>query len=76
MEKDLKEWIEEVVKKIKDDPSLMETFKDNPVKAVETLTGKDLPDQMADSLIAGVKAKLGADDLGDALGQLTHLFGK
>jgi hypothetical protein len=76
MEKDLKELIEEVIKKIKDNPQLMEKFNTDPVKALESLTGKDLPDQMIDPLIAGVKAKIGADELGDALGKLANLLGK
>lgn len=76
MENDLKELIEEVVKKIKNDPQLLEKFKDDPVKALEAITGKDLPDQMIEPLIAGVKAKIGADELGDALGKLANLFGK
>lgn len=76
MEKDAKELIEEVVKKVKDDPKFLENFKEAPVKALEAITGQDLPDQMVEPLIAGVKAKLGVDDLGDALGKLAHLFGK
>lgn len=76
MEKEIKDLVEDIVKKVKDNPKLMEEFKEDPVKALETLTGKDLPDQMIEPLIAGVKAKLGTDDLGDTLGKLAHLFGK
>ncbi|MEW4411923.1 hypothetical protein [Clostridium sp. AN503] len=76
MENDFKELIEEVIKKIKNDPQLLEKFNDDPVKALEDITGKDLPDQMIEPLIAGVNAKIGADELGYALGKLANLFGK
>ena len=65
---DIKEKIEEVVGKIKNDPKTMEEFKKDPVKAIEGLTGIDLPDDMVDKVVTGVKAKLTADKLGDAAG--------
>lgn len=76
MEKDLKELIEDVVRKIKDNPQLINKFKADPAKVLEALTGQDLPDQMIDPLIAGVKAKIGTDEPGDALGKLANLLGK
>lgn len=47
-----------------------------PVAALETLTGIDLPEDQIDAVIAGVKAKLGVDSIGDALKGLGGLFGK
>ena len=76
MEKELKELVEDIVKKIKDDPGLMESFKKDPVQSLEAMTGKDLPDQMIEPLIAGIKARLSSDKLGNALGKLASLFGK
>ena len=76
MENNLKEQIEEIVKKVKDDPKFMEEFKADPVKALEAVTGTDLPDNMIEPLISGIKAKMGAEDLGDVLGKLGGLFGK
>ncbi len=76
MENDLKELIEEVVKKIKANPQLMEKFKDDPIKALEAIIEKDLPEQIIEPLIAGVKTKVGTDELGDALGKLANLLGK
>ena len=73
---DMKAKIEEIVKKIKKDDELQQLFKKDPVAALEKLTGIDLPDDQIDAVIAGVKAKLGADSIGDALKGLGGLFGR
>lgn len=69
----IKDKIEEIVKKLKADPKLMEKFQKDPVSAVEGLIGIDLPNDQIDGLIDGIKAKIKLDDLGSALG---GLFGK
>ncbi|MCI5993718.1 MAG: hypothetical protein MRZ24_06770 [Clostridiales bacterium] len=71
---DIKAKIEEVVGKIKNDPQLMEKFKKDPVKAVEGVLGVDLPDDLVEKLVTGVKAKLAGDNLSGALGSLKKLF--
>lgn len=71
---DIKEKVSELVEKIKDDKDLQAQFKKNPVKAVEGLIGVDLPDDMIEKVADGVKAKLSADKLGDALGSIKKLF--
>ena len=71
---DIKARIEEVVGKIKNDPQLMEKFKKDPVKAVEGVLGVDLPDDLVEKLVTGVKAKLAGDNLSGALGSLKKLF--
>ena len=73
---DIKEKIEELVEKIKKNPAMLKKFKENPVKVVEELVGIDLPDEMIEKVVDGVKAKLTADKVGDALGALGGLFGK
>lgn len=73
---DIKGKIEEIVEKIKTDDELQKLFKKDPVAALEKLTGIDLPDDQIDAVVAGVKAKLGADNIGDALKGLGGLFGK
>ena len=73
---DIKEKIEELVEKIKNDKTLLAKFKDDPVSAVESLIGIDLPNDQLDALVNGIKAKIGLDQLGDALGGLGNLFGK
>ena len=71
---DIKEQIEKIVDKIKDDDALKAQFKKDPIKAVEKLLGVDLPDDLMEKVVAGVKAKLSLDDLSDAAGFLKKLF--
>lgn len=77
----IKEKIEEIVKKLTENKDLLENFKKNPVKTVETLLGIDLPDDTIEKIVDGVKAKITLDklddlkdDLGGALGALKKLF--
>ena len=73
---DIKEKIEELVKKLTADKNLLEKFEKNPVKVVEDLIGVDLPDDVINKIIDGVKAKISLDKVGDALKGLSGLFGK
>ena len=73
---DIKDKIEAVVKKLMADKNLMEKFEKNPVKVIEELLGVDLPDDLVNKIIDGVKAKMTMDKVGDALGALGGLFGK
>ncbi|MBQ4354584.1 MAG: hypothetical protein IJC71_06790 [Clostridia bacterium] len=77
----IKEKIEEIVEKLKEDKDLLAQFKTNPIKIVEKLIGIDLPDETIEKIIDGVKAKIAIDklddlkdDLGGALGKLKGLF--
>lgn len=69
----IKEKIEELVEKIKNDKDLLKKFQSDPVKTIEELVGMDLPDDQIEKLAEGIKAKLSLDKLGGALG---GLFGK
>lgn len=71
---DIKEQIEKVVDKIKNDDSFKDDFKKDPVKAVEKVSGIDIPDGMVDKLVAGVQAKLGADKASGAMDAIKKLF--
>ena len=73
---DIKEKIEAVVKKLMADKNLMEKFEKNPVKVIEELVGIDLPDDLVNDLIKGIKAKISLDKVGGALEGLGKLFGK
>ncbi len=73
---DIKEKIEELVEKIKKNPAMLKKFKENPVKVVEELVGIDLPDELIEKVVDGVKAKITMDKVGDALGALSGLLGK
>ena len=71
---DIKAKIEELAAKLQKDPTLLKSFQDDPVKTLEKLTGVDLPDEQLQPLVAGVKAKLAASDLGGKLDGLKKLF--
>lgn len=67
---DMKGKIDEIVAKIKQNPDFAKDFKLNPVSAVEKVIGVDLPDDMINKVIDGVKAKISMDDIGDKIGGL------
>jgi len=71
---DIKAKIEEIVDKIKNDKTLAAKFKEDPVKALESIAGIDLPDDKINQVIDGIKAKLTADKAGDLLGGIKKMF--
>ncbi len=73
---DIKAKIEELVEKISKDKELQAQFKSDPIKAVESLLGVDLPDDVVEKIVDGVKAKIGLDKLSGAADKLKGLFGK
>lgn len=73
---DIKELIEKAVDLLAKDENLMENFKKDPIKTVEKLLNVDLPDELLEKVVKGVKAKIDLDKVGDVLGKLGGLFGK
>jgi hypothetical protein len=73
---DIKEKVEELVEKIKNDKNILAKFEKNPASVIEDLIGIDLPDDQINDLVNAIKAKLSLDKLGDALGGLGGLFGR
>ncbi len=73
---DIKKAIEDIVEKIKNDEALQKQFLSDPAGALEKLTGIDLPTDQLDTVVSGVKAKLTADSIGDAVKGLGSLFKK
>ncbi len=71
---DIKAKIDEIVAKIKSDKTFSAKFADNPIKAVESVLGVDLPDDKIKALVDGVKAKLAAGKAGDLLGSVKKMF--
>ncbi|MDD3866564.1 MAG: hypothetical protein EOM13_05480 [Clostridia bacterium] len=71
---DIKEKIEEIVAKVRNDKDFAAKFKDDPVKAVESVLGVDLPDDKIESLVDGIKAKLTADKAGGLVDKIKGLF--
>ena len=70
---DIKKKIEEIVDKIKSDDVIKKQFASNPIAAIESLLGVNLPDEQIKKIVDGVKAKISLDDIGSKLG---GLFGK
>ena len=71
---DIKEQIEKITEKLQKDKALQAQFQKDPVKAVEKLLGVDLPDDVIEKVVAGVKAKLSPNDLSSAVDALKKLF--
>lgn len=73
---DIKAKIEEIVEKIKNDKNFAAEFQADPVKAVEKVTGVDLPDDQLNKLVDGIKAKVSVDGVKDKLGGILGKLGK
>jgi len=73
---DIKDKIEEIVKKIKNDKNFEKEFKKNPVKAVEGIMGVDLPDEKIMQIVDGIKAKISVDDVKDKISDIFDKFKK
>lgn len=74
MAMDVKELIGQLVEKISASDELQKLFKEEPVKAVEKVLGVDLPDDLVEKVIDGVKAKMTVDNIADAAAFLKKLF--
>ncbi len=71
---EIKKKVEEIVNKVKNDGDFANKFKANPVEAVESVVGMDLPDDQINNVVEMVKAKLGADN--GIIGKIKGLFNK
>lgn len=71
---DIKSKINEIVTKIKSDKDFASKFSSDPVKAVESVIGIDLPDDQVKSIIDGVKAKVNLDKADGLLGKVKGIF--
>ena len=73
---DIQKLIVKAVKELPENEELLRAFNKNPGKTLEKLLGVDLPDEQINAVVAGVKAKLGLDDVMDVAGKMMGLFGK
>ena len=73
---DIQKLIVKAVKELTENEELLRAFNKNPGKTLEKLLGVDLPDEQINAVVAGVKAKLGLDDVMDVAGKLMGLLGK
>ncbi len=71
---DIKEKIEQAAKKLMDNPALLKKFETNPASVIEQLIGVDLPDEVVNQIVEGIKAKIAATKVGSALSGLGKLF--
>lgn len=70
---DIKKKIDEIVDKVKNDKDFADKFKNNPIEAVESVIGVDLPDDKINEVVSAVKTKIKIDDSG-IIGKVTGLF--
>ena len=73
---DIQKMIAQAVKLLTENEDLLKAFNKNPAKTLESVLGVNLPDEQVNALVAGVKAKLGLDDVLEMAGKLKGLFGK
>lgn len=71
---DVKAKIDEIVKKVQSDPKLMDSFKKDPVKTIESVIGVDLPDDVVKQVVTGVKGKITLDKAAGAMDMLKGLM--
>ena len=71
---DIKAKINELVETIKNDPQMLAEFKEEPVKVIEKLLNVDLPDDLIEKVVEGVKAKITADRLSEGLSAIKKLL--
>lgn len=67
---DIKQIILDAAKKIMNDKDLLNLFQKDPVKALEKVLNVDLPDDLINPVIDGIKAKIAVDNIEDVAGNL------
>ena len=73
---DVKEQITKAVERITKDEKLKEQFRKEPVKALESILGVNLPDEVIEQVVNGVKAKLTQDKIEDSVDSLKGFLKK
>ena len=74
----IKEKINEIVEKIKNDKDIAAKFQKDPITTVEGLIGIDLPNDQIEKIVEGIKAKIALDkiDVDKVADVLGGLLGK
>ena len=74
----IKEKINEIVEKIKNDKDIAAKFQKDPITTVEGLIGIDLPNDQIEKIVEGIKAKIALDkiDVDKVADVFGGLFGK
>lgn len=71
---DIKEKISKIVEELTKNDDLKKQFEKEPVKVIEKVIGVDLPDDVVEKVIDGVKAKIAADGASKVTGVIKNLF--
>lgn len=71
---DIKGQISRIVEEISKNPNIKNEFEKEPVKVIEKITGMDLPDDVVNKIIDGVKAKLTLDGVSKAADALKGML--
>ena len=71
---DIKEQISKLVEKVTEDDTIKNLFSKEPVKAVEKVIGVDLPDDIVNQIIQGVKSKVSVDKFSEAADFIKKMF--
>ena len=72
---DIKAMIEKVFNKVQSDPSIAAQFTCDPKKAVTSIVGQTLSNDVLTKVIDGVKEKLAGGKLGGTISKIGGLFG-
>lgn len=71
---DIKEQINKILEKVTKDENFQKKFNKEPIKAVEDVLGVDLPDEVIEQVIHGVKAKLSVETISQVGDLLKKIF--
>lgn len=71
---DVKKMIETLIDEIQKDGKIGTEFKNDPAKVIERIIGKDLPDDVVDKVVDGVKAKVNLDKAVGAIDKLDDML--
>ncbi len=71
---DIKEKISKIVEELTKNDDLQKQVEKEPVKVIEKVLGVDLPDDMVEKVIDGVKAKIAVDGVSKVTGVIKNLF--
>ena len=64
------DMVQQLIKKAKDNPQLLDQLTKHPTKTIEQLIGVDLPDEQVDEIIKKVLGQLSTNKIGDVLSGL------
>ena len=70
---DIKVIIENLVEEIKTNSDLKADFEKEPVKVIEKIAKVDLPDELIEKVVDGIKAKIALDKADDVMDSVADI---